>query len=372
MIEMKEERMKEAKGLGIAVVGSGRIGTLRASLAAVHPSVRFLAVSDMDLSRARTLADKVKAQCFSNNNLEVISRPEVNAVIISTSEHEHTLPVLQALKLKKPVLVEKPIALSVEDANKITAAVQQAGAELRVGYSQRFKRGYLLAKEQILQGRLGQIIGGTARVYNTRAQAFEILKRSPNATPVLDVLTYYVDLICWFLKGNAPVEVVARAQKGVFRAAGYGADDLTWAILTFADGAVVSLGVDYAFPEKYPTLGQSPRLEILGTEGVMLFDEERKDQILYTDRGFPHAYVPGHSLNMAFLSSTSTGDWALGDFWGPLADETRAWLNYLATDRACALATPEEARTTLEVTLAIEKAVRTRETVKLPLQGDPS
>jgi predicted dehydrogenase len=113
-------------------------------------------------------------------------------------------------------------------------------------------------------------------------------------------------------------------------------------------------------------------LEILGTEGVMLFDEERKDQILYTDRGFPHGYVPGHSVNMAFLSSTSSGDWALGDFWGPLADETRAWLDHLSTGRPCALATPEEARTNLEVTLAIEKAARTRETVRLPLQGTSS
>ncbi|HYB19623.1 MAG TPA: Gfo/Idh/MocA family oxidoreductase [Thermodesulfobacteriota bacterium] len=362
--------MMERKEIGIAVVGAGRMGTLRANLATVHPAVRFVAVSDIDPSRARTLADKINAQIVSNNNLEVISRPEVNAVIVSTSEHEHFLPVLQALESKKSVLVEKPIALNIGDADRMIAAVQQSGVSLHVGYSQRFKRGYLLAKEQILQGRLGQIIGGTARVYNSRAQAFQILKRSPHATPVLDVLTYYVDLICWYLKGNAPVEVVARAQKGVFKAAGYSADDLTWAILTFTDGAVVSLGVDYAFPEKYPTLGQSPRLEILGTEGVMLFDEERKDQILYTDRGFPHGYVPGHSVNMAFLSSTSSGDWALGDFWGPLADETRAWLDHLSTGRACALATPEEARTTLEVTLAVEKAARTKEVVRLPLQDN--
>ena len=367
MGEKGEQRLKERKDLGVAVVGSGRIGTLRASLAASHPAVRFLAVLDLDLSRAQTLGEKVKAQVVSDNNLEVMSHPEVNAVIVSTSEHEHTLPVLQALDLKKPVLVEKPISLRLEDADEIIAAVQKTGTSLRVGYSQRFKRGYLLAKEQVLQGRLGQILGGSARVYNSRAQAFQILKRSPHATPVLDVLTYYVDLVCWYLKGNAPAEVVARGQKGVFQAAGYDADDLTWAILTFADGAVVSLGVDYALPEKYPTLGQSPRLEILGTEGVLLFDEERKDQILYTERGFPHGYVPGHSINMAFLSSTSAGDWALGDFWGPVADETRAWLDHLATGRDCALATPAEARTTLEVTLAIEKAVRTRESVQFPL-----
>ncbi len=365
MVQQKKQRLSGHKELGIAVVGSGRMGTLRARLAAVHPAVRFVAVSDLDPSCARALADKAKAQFFSGDNLEIISRPEVNAVVVSTPEHEHTLPVLQALELGKPVLVEKPIALSLKDADKIVAAAQKAGVELRIGYSQRFKRGYLLAKEQILQGRLGQIIGGSARVYNSRAQAFQILKRSPHATPVLDVLTYYVNLICWYFEGNPPVEVIARGQKGVFKAAGYSADDLTWAILTFADGAVVSLGVDYAFPEKYPTLGQSPRLEILGTEGVMLFDEERKDQMMYTDRGFPHSYVPDHSINMVFLSSTSAGDWALGDFWGPLAEETRAWLDHLSTGRPCVLATPEEARLTLKVTLAIEEAVRTGEKVRL-------
>src|SRR6202012_3957854 len=95
----------------------------------------------------------------------------------------------------------------------------------------------------MVHGRLGLISGGLARVYNSRAQAFAILKRDPHATPVVDVLTYYVDLMCWFLRGNAPVEVVARAQSGIFKEAGYRADDVTWAIVTFADGAVVSFGV---------------------------------------------------------------------------------------------------------------------------------
>jgi predicted dehydrogenase len=78
----------ERKELGIAVVGSGRIGTLRASIAARHPAVRFLAVSDLDSSRARALADQVGAQFWSGDNLEVISRPEVNTVIVSTPDSD--------------------------------------------------------------------------------------------------------------------------------------------------------------------------------------------------------------------------------------------------------------------------------------------
>lgn len=353
------------KELGIAVVGAGRIGRLRASLAASHPAVRFLAISDLDPDRARALAEKVGAQFHSSNNLEAISRSEVNAVIVSTSEHEHTSPVLQALELGKPVLVEKPIALSLEDADRMIDACVKARVSLRIGYSRRFLRSYLLAKEQVRQGRLGRILGLTARVYSTRASMFQILQRSRHATPVMDILTYYADLACWFLEGNPPVEVVARGHGTIFKGTGYGADDVTWAILTFADGTVVNLGVCYILPAKYPSFGMNDRMEVLGSEGVLLLDGDHKDQLLYTNRGIPHSYVPDHRIDMAFLSSFPPGDWALGDFWGPLGDETRAWLDHLSTGRPSIHATPEEARRTLEITFAIEDAARSRKTVVL-------
>lgn len=367
MVEQGRQKGIIGRELGIAFVGAGRMGSQRATIASTHPAVRFLAVADIDPARARTVGEKVNADFTSGDNLEVISRPEVNAVVVSTPEHEHTRAVLQALELGKSVLVEKPIALDLGDARKIVAAVRETQGDLFVGYTKRYTRSYILAKEYIAKGCLGQTLGATTRVYNSRAQAFQILKRSPHASPVLDVLTYYVDLVCWFLAGNAPVEVVARGQKGVFRAAGYGADDVTWAIVTFADGAVASLGVDYALPEKYPSLGQSPRMEVLGTEGVILLSEEHKEHIIYTNRGVSHGYVPGHDVNMAFLGTSSSGDYALGDFWGPQADETRGWLDYLSTGRPCILPRAEEGLRTLEVTLAIERAAKTKEPVTLPL-----
>lgn len=84
------------KELGVAVIGAGRIGAMRARLAANHPAVRFLAVSDVDAERARTVAEKAGAQLASGDNDEVISHPAVNAVIVSTGEHEHVEPVLPA------------------------------------------------------------------------------------------------------------------------------------------------------------------------------------------------------------------------------------------------------------------------------------
>ena len=358
----------QRKELGIAVVGAGRIGTLRARLAAKHPSVNFLAISDRDPARARSLAEQAGADFHSGDNIEIISRPEVNAVIVSTPEGEHAAAVCKALELGKPVLVEKPIALTLEDADRILATLRQTGGSLRVGYSRRFKECYLRAKEQMVQGRLGRVVGGTARVYNSRAQAFAILKRDPHATPVMDVLTYYVDLMCWFLEGNPPVEVVARGQTGIFKEAGYSAHDVTWAIVTLADGAVINLGVSYALPTRYPTLGQSDRVELLGSEGTMIIDDDHLDHLIFSEKGIPHAYVPDHHVNLAFLGSNTAGDWAVGDFWGPLGNETRAWFDHLVTGSPAVHTTPGQARINLETTVAIERAVATGKSVRLPLE----
>jgi predicted dehydrogenase len=359
--------MKKAD-LGIAVVGAGRIGTLRARLAAKHPAVRFVAIADRDPARARALAEQAGADVHTGSNDEVIEHPDVTAVIVSTPEQEHVIPICKALALGKPVLVEKPLALSLADADKILDTLRSTKGDLRVGYSRRYKDCFLRAKEQMLHGRLGKIVGGTARVYNSRAQAFAILERDPHATPVLDVLTYYVDLMCWFLEGNRPVEVVARGQHGIFKDAGYGAHDVTWAIVTFADGAVINLGVSYALPAHYPTLGQSDRVELLGTEGTMIIDDDHLDHLLFSDKGIPHAYVPDHLVNMAFLGSNTSGDWAVGDFWGPLGNETRAWLDHLATGAPTVHTTPEQARINLETTIAIERAVASGQSTRLPLQ----
>jgi predicted dehydrogenase len=326
-------------------------------------------VSDADPAKAGELARKTGAQFHSGDNEEVIARPEVNAVVVSTSEGEHVAPILKAIELGKPVLVEKPIALTLVDADRVLEAIEKTAADVRVGYSRRYKDRYLIAREQIVQGRIGRVTAGAARLFNSRLQAIAVLERHRHATPVVDALTYYVDLMSWLAGGKRLVEVYARGQTGVLKERGYDIEDVSYAILTYADGTVMNLGVSYALPEKYPALGHAARVEVLGTEGVMILDDDHTDQLMYTEKGIPHVYLPDHAVNMVFLQSGTPGDWALGEFWGPIANETRAWLDHLSMGRPCVLATPQEARATLEATLAIEHSVATRSAVTLPLAG---
>src|SRR5260370_4577854 len=135
--------------IGIAVVGAGRIGTLRARLAVKHPAVRFLAVSGRDPARARTLAEAAGADVHSASNEEVIAHPRVTAVIVSTPEQQHTQPVLHALELGKPVLVEKPIGFSLTEADKILDTLKATKAELRLASIRRHTPHFLLANKPI-------------------------------------------------------------------------------------------------------------------------------------------------------------------------------------------------------------------------------
>jgi len=351
--------------IGLAVIGSGRLGTLRASLAAAHPSVGFVAVSDAEQHRADILAQRTGADLATSDNLAAITHDAVDAVFVSTPENDHRTAIIQALEAGKPVLVEKPLALALDDADAVIEAAARTGTELRVAYSRRHERCWMLTKEQILQGRLGTIIGIQSRVYNSRAQFLEILKRTDEASAVNDVLTYYVDLACWYLEGIRPVEVVARANSKVFAGLGYDTADVTWAIITFENGAVVNLGVCYALPAKYPSMGQSSRFEILGDEGVILLDADNKDSMLYTDNGAPHNYVPDHNMNILFMQTTSAADYAVGDYWGAVANETRSWIDHLMTGRDIPHTTPAEARRTLALTLAIEESARTGNAIAL-------
>ena len=113
--------MKKPREIGLGIIGSGRIGTLRARLAAGHPAVRNIVVSDLDPGNAEKLAKTVGGRSHGADNLAVIDDPDVTAVVVSTSEGEHLKPMLAAIARGKPVLVEKPIALTVREAEKRVA-----------------------------------------------------------------------------------------------------------------------------------------------------------------------------------------------------------------------------------------------------------
>lgn len=358
------------RDIGLGVVGTGKIGMQRARLAAQHPAVDFVGVVDADKSKAVGVAEDIGADLVTDTVGELVADERVHAVVISTDEPHHTGPALAAIDSGKPVLIEKPLALTLEDGDRIATAAAAAGVDVRVGYSMRYLQKYSVGWDNVAAGKLGSVVGMTGRVYSSRAQGLTILRRSANATPVVDIVTYLVDVACWYLAPQVPIDVVSRGHGTVFRNNGFDVDDVAWSMIRFSDGTVVDLGVCYMLPMEFPTTGQSIRLEVFGTDGVLLIDDDHRDQMLYTEHGYQNTYATSQEMNFAFLGSRTTGEWVGSQMFGRLANETRAWVDHLTTGVDCYLTTVTEARTVLAVTLAIEESLRTGDTVAIDQGAD--
>lgn len=352
--------------LGVAVVGAGRIGTHRARLAAEHPAVRHLRIMDVDPVAAERLAARTGADGYGTDLGEAIDDPAVDAVFVSTPEDAHAEACRRALEAGKAVLVEKPLALDPSEAAALVRLARSTDVPFRVAYSARYLQRYFVGRSEVRAGRIGRVVGGWTRVYSTRGIGLAILERSPHATPVMDIVTYLVDLVGWHLDpGIVPVEATARGHGVIFRQHGFDVDDVTVGSVVYSDGSVFGFDVSYALPERFPTTGQSMRFELVGTDGVLLIDDDHRDQILYTEHGYRNQYLESQELQLVFLGSRSSGEWADGRMFGRIADETRAWLDHLSAGTPSHHTEPEQAWRNLVVTRALDEAARGRTTIPI-------
>src|SRR3981189_2791732 len=101
---------KQVKRIGLAIVGAGRVGLIRGELAARHPQVDWIGIAEKNPARAKFVSDTVGADFVTADFSELLNRPEVTAVVISTDEHLHVDPVRAAIERKLPMMIEKPLA----------------------------------------------------------------------------------------------------------------------------------------------------------------------------------------------------------------------------------------------------------------------
>ncbi len=356
--------------IGIGIIGAGRMGSIRAHLASTNARVNFLAIADADPAKASGLAATTGAQLHTGDNRAVIEHPDVDAVIVSTPEGDHTDAVCMALELGKSVLVEKPISLSLVDADRILESWGRSNADVYVGYTQRLRRRFLSVKEHITAGRLGDVLSARLHIYNSRAVLRQIYARSTHASPITDGLTYMADMALWFFAPRKPVRVYAQGGGVIFPDHPKGLGDYGWAIVTFDDGATASLGGCGILPERWPAYVATIGMEIFGRDGAIAIDDSHRDVIMVTDEPTPSPYATDSAVEVAFLGSQMPGDWALGDFYGPMREETRLFVERVTTGRDIPLCDGETGRSVLELTLAIEQSAEEGGTVvELPLRG---
>ena len=349
--------------VGVAVIGSGGIGTLRAHSCAQIPQVGHMAICDIDTEKLDRLAESVRADVVTKDYREAIEDTRVKAVIISTDEESHYEPAKLAAELGKPVLIEKPFVLNLDEADDIIQIAKRNNTPVFVGYTQRFRKRYLLAKQSVVAGNLGDVIMALGKIYVTRAVGEAVARRSPNTTPSINTLTYMVDLILWYMEGKKPVEVYARSASKVFKK--YKRDDFQWLIVTFDDGSVATLGTSWLPPHHWPAYTATMEIDLQGTGGSLNIDDSHRDVVLAPAEPIPCPYTPEHEVNVAFLGSAMPGDFALGEFFGPMKEETDSFVRHILKIGGVGLATAEHARGVLALTMAADKSCKEKKPISI-------
>jgi myo-inositol 2-dehydrogenase/D-chiro-inositol 1-dehydrogenase len=360
---------KNAKRIGLAIVGAGRVGLFRGEVAARHPMVDFIGIADLKEDRLELVQSKTQADFATTDFRELLKRPEITAAIISTDEHLHVDPILAAVDRGLSLLIEKPLATELADSARVLEAIQKKKVDAVVGYTQRFRRRWLAAKEKVRNGSLGDVTLVSSRAFMNRLVALDNYKRTSDPSKISPMVisgTHALDIVMWMMEAKKPVELWARSVDKALGPICKGID-ATAGTIVFEDGALYHASISWALPIVWPGAVYSLEVGINGTEGVLTIDDTHRDIVLATTKTQSEGYAPDTTRRVDFLGSYPPGDIALGELRGPMREETEQWLNRVSLGLTTQHATAAEAHNRLMLTKAFDLSAKRKKPVQLPI-----
>ena len=340
------------KNISVGVIGTGWCGGIRANTCAANPLVESLHLAEIKPERLDEVASETMPASATTDYQELLKIDEIDAVFISaTPEQTHFPMARDSLSARKHVFLEKPISLTLTEADELIELAETTGVKFTIGYSQRFNPKFAYVKQCLADGTLGEFVSALVSRHITRNLGNKIsgrIKLSPAAMEA----THDIDFILWCLEPARPVRVYAQSVKKVMKPK-HGVEDCMWIIVTMDDGTAFTIGAGWIMPPGYPNFS-STWIEVVGSEGALIIDDTHRDVVLNTMKGGmvnPMSTMPGESVGHVFA--------------GSMANETIHFLEAVALDRPV-LVTPAQARQVMDVYMAADLSAERNEPVTLP------
>jgi predicted dehydrogenase len=348
------------KPIEVAVVGTGWCGGIRAETLAAHPLVRALHLAEISKDRLSEIQKKTKARTAVIDYRELLKKSEIEAVYISaTPETTHYPMARDFLAAGKHVFLEKPIALTLDEADELIELKTKKKLKFTIGYSQRFNPKYAYVRQCIRDGTIGRPVSALVSRHITRSLGKKISGRV-KLSPAAMESTHDLDFLLSCLEPAKPVRVYSQQNYGAMQeASGHSIPDTQWITVTLDSGLTFVVGGGWSLPPGYPNFSTT-WIEMVGTEGSVFVDDSHRDVVVNTMK-------KGMQLPM----STMPGEFVGHTYAGAMAPETVHFLEAVVYDRPV-LVTPEHARRVMEVYIAADLSAERNAAVDLPCEKTPS
>jgi len=337
------------KNIGVGIIGVGAIGRLHAeNYASKVPDASLVGIADVNQAAASELASKLGVSAVYPDYHQLLNDDRVDAVVVATPPFLKKEITLAAADKHKHVFCEKPMTLSLKDADEMVSAVKRSGIRFQVGYQKRSDTSFMAARKAVEEGKVGKILLVTAHNRDTPTTvAGWSADPKKSGSVFLDTCSHDFDAIR-YLTGSEVVNVSADGNAMMYPELRKNGDYDTVVInLRFADGALGQ--VDAC---GYTPFGFDSRAEIVGSEAGII--------VGMGERTLTHVYRKEGMSNEKF------------DYWGTrwaqaYRDEMVAFVECVA-NQGKPRATIQDGRAALEIGLAAWDSVKSDRAVRLPLR----
>ena len=275
--------------LGLAVIGTGAMGTRHAeNIAHAVPDARLIAVHDPNAESAVRIATSLG--CTQSPRLDaLLARDDVQAVVIASPPRFHAEHAIAAARAGKHIFLEKPMALTLQDADAIIAAADSAAVRLQVGFMRRYDPASAEAQARIRAGDIGE-----PRLFKGIDRDKDAPTGPPGSLPRAAILTdsaiHDFDLARWLMADEVVAVRATIAVVGDRRT--IPGPNVALVDLRFTRGALGN--VETIHGARY---GYDIRAEIVGTEGTLLIGGHHKTALQLLTASGAHHDLTGNWLD---------------------------------------------------------------------------
>jgi len=333
-----------------AVIGLGIWGERHVMTYLDHPYAEVVAICDRNAKALKAIGSKYRIKRRFTNHKEMLSARdlEIDAVSVVTPDFAHTQVAVDAIKSGRHVLIEKPLATTLQDCDKIGKALKTSRVKFMVDFHNRWNPAMVKFKSAISKGEVGQVQMAHYRLHDNIAVPLEWLSWAGRSTVNWFLASHCLDTLMWLLDDKV-AEVYTVKRSRVLKRMGVNTPDFYQSILQFRKGASAVLENCWILARSHALIDL--RVAVVGDKGTLVFD------------GRPHV-VEQYSESKVEWPDVIVCPDVHGHLRGFGVDSIHAFADCVIQDKKplCGFA---EGREVTKVILAMEKSADTGRPVKL-------